>query len=115
VSHFNSGISPEHLDWIQSVLAKHAKVCRAIVFGSRAMGTHKPYSDIDIALFGEINFLDAESIKLGLESLLMPYKFDVIDFNGIKNHALCQHIERVGFVIYEKNAVIRDADSKRLK
>lgn len=49
----NDGLTDEDREGIQSVLATCPKVQKAILFGSRAMGTFRSASDVDIALEGE--------------------------------------------------------------
>lgn len=69
---------------------------RAIVYGSRAKGTHRPNSDVDIALDGDISPLEAESIAGDLDELPLPYRFDVLTIRHITNEAVLEHIKRVG-------------------
>ena len=77
---------------------------KAVLFGSRAKGTESRYSDIDIALFGELNSLEVERIACDLEELPIIQKFDIVAYNHVKNLALREHISRVGKVIYERDA-----------
>ena len=44
----------EENDWkkITNVFSHFRNIERAVLFGSRAKGTNKPFSDIDIALVG---------------------------------------------------------------
>ncbi|MDR2491041.1 MAG: nucleotidyltransferase domain-containing protein [Spirochaetaceae bacterium] len=95
-------IKQEELSMILPVLQNHKNIERALVFGSRAKGNAKLSSDIDIAVFGNIDFISVEKIILDLEELPMLQKFDVLSYNDIKNNALKQHIDRVGIPIYEK-------------
>jgi len=75
---------------------------KAVVFGSRAKGNHTLYSDVDIALYGSVDFLEVEKVRCELDELPFIYKFDVIAFNLVKNARLREHIEQFGVVIYEK-------------
>ncbi len=74
-----------------------------MIFGSRALNTHKKGSDIDIALKGKGLGLAAATIAgiLNEESHL-PYFCDVLDYNLIDNEDLRDHIDRVGQQIYKK-------------
>ena len=85
---------------IVSVFHNHPEIVSARLFGSRAKGTHTPQSDIDIALWGEVDALRAESIAAELDELPLPCAFDVKPFALIKLKALRDHIERVGIVIF---------------
>ena len=85
---------------IVSVFHNHPEIVSARLFGSRAKGTHTPQSDIDIALWGEVDALRAERIAAELDELPLPCAFDVKPFALIKLKALRDHIERVGIVIF---------------
>ena len=85
---------------IESVFHNHPEIVSARLFGSRAKGTHTPLSDIDIALWGEVDALRAERIAAELDELPLPCAFDVKPFALIKLKALRDHIERVGIVIF---------------
>ena len=87
---------------ISDVLATHQAVESATLFGSRAKGTNKPYSDIDIALFGDIDYLEVEQIISDLDEQPTIYKYDVVAYAHIKNPRLKSHIDRVGIPIYAK-------------
>ncbi len=97
------GLLPPAHDLICDVLRRHRAVVEARIFGSRAKGTHTPQSDVDIALFGELDDLAASEIEAELNELPLPVRFDAVRFSGIKNDALREHIERVG-----KNLFLRD-------
>ncbi|MEZ4651196.1 MAG: nucleotidyltransferase domain-containing protein [Candidatus Eisenbacteria bacterium] len=89
-------LDPTALDLIRSVLSRHPKVTGAILFGSRAKGTARPASDVDLALEGVETPLAAEAIAAELEELPLPYHFDVQALSAIRHTPLREHIERVG-------------------
>lgn len=91
-----TGLATRELDLIREVLRRHPEVASARLFGSRAKGTATPRSDVDIALWGDIDALTAERIVAELDELPMPYHFDVIPFALITLPSLREHIERVG-------------------
>lgn len=95
------GLKDSDVKLIRSTLKKHPNITEAILFGSRAKGTERPGSDVDIALKGE-NLQETVlqvSLFLNQESLL-PYEFDIIDYHAIDNQELIDHIKRVGKSIY---------------
>jgi predicted nucleotidyltransferase len=49
----------------------------AILYGSRAKGNYKEWSDIDLALTGEIGLPTLFNITHLLDELSLPYFFDV--------------------------------------
>jgi len=90
---------------IISVFENTPTVQKAVLFGSRAKGTASRYSDIDIALFGDLDLLEIERIACNLEDLPIIQKFDIVSYNHIKNPALREHIDRVGNIIYERTSI----------
>ena len=96
------GLAEKELAAIASVFKKKPAITHAIVFGSRAKGGCSQYADIDIAICGDIGFLEIEGIKCDLDELPLAYKFDVVSYERIKNPELRQHIDRVGKIIYGK-------------
>lgn len=93
------GLTTVELDAIRSVLARRGCVDHTIIYGSRAKGTYRNNSDVDIALVGDISPLEAESVAGDLDELPLPYQFDVVALRHITNAALREHIERVGVAI----------------
>lgn len=96
------GLSFQTTELLNKVFIKHLCLEKVVLFGSRAKGTARNNSDIDIAIYGISNELEIETIALELDELPLSYKFDVKAFDSIKNIALREHIERVGICIYEK-------------
>ena len=88
---------------IVNVLKLQPEVEEAIIFGSRAMGTSKNGSDVDIALKGEkINFDTISTIRSRLDELPYLYMYDVIDYKKISNPAVVAHIDELGITFYKK-------------
>lgn len=88
---------------IQQVLTAHPQVERAILYGSRAMGSHRPASDIDLTLIGAaISFSTMAQIEAELDDLLLPWMIDLSCLSDLRHPALLDHIERVGQVLYRR-------------
>ncbi len=95
------GLSPARLEAIVAVLHDHREVERAVVFGSRAMGTFKTGSDVDLCIFG--SDVDSE-LATRLERVMneqtpTPYRVDVLAYTEIENVSLRQQIDQVGVEI----------------
>ena len=74
------GLSGKELATLTTVFKKFPGIQEAVLFGSRAMGTFKPGSDVDIALKGQVTLQDVARVKALLEEeSTMPYLFDVVD------------------------------------
>lgn len=95
------GLKNSDLETICQTLKQYPNVTQAILFGSRAKGTHRPGSDVDIALKG--NKLTETVLQISMylnQESLLPYQFDIIDYHSIENQNLIDHINRVGVVLY---------------
>lgn len=101
----NHGLSDGTLERIRGVLARFPEVENAILYGSRAKGTHRPGSDIDLTLCGGgLNHTLLARIDNELDDLLLPYQMDLSLFSDLTLAPLLEHIRRVGVVLYEKNS-----------
>jgi type I restriction enzyme S subunit len=95
------GLKSTELERICKTFSNFAEIEKAVIFGSRAKGNQKPYSDIDIALYGKsIDLTIQNKIENQLDDLLLPYKFDVCVFEKLDNQDIINHIERVGIILY---------------
>jgi predicted nucleotidyltransferase len=93
-------LPPGELDLLRRVFRRHPEITTVKLFGSRAKGTHSPGSDIDLALWGDVDAARAESIAAELDELPLPYQYDVKPFQLIKLRPLREHIVRVGITVY---------------
>lgn len=99
-----SGLKAEELNNIISILKEEHKIESAYLFGSRAKGNYRQGSDVDIVLKGKLldhNIINRISYILN-EETLMPYRFDIVNFDKIKNRELLSHINRNGKLIFSK-------------
>lgn len=97
------GLSQKDIENIKAVFAAHPEIEKAVLYGSRAKGTYKSSSDIDLTFFGKnLDLTMVQEIEIELDDLLLPYRFDISIFHQIDNSALIDHIERVGIVFWEK-------------
>lgn len=94
------GLAQNELDLIVGVFRSHPEVVAARIFGSRAKGTHTPRSDVDLAVWGDVDDLTAARIAADLDELPLPYHFDVKPVANIALPALREHIDRVGILVY---------------
>lgn len=90
---------PEH---VEREIIKYAEIHgiqKVILFGSRARGTNRERSDVDIAVSGG-NIRDFRfDLEEEAQTLLM---FDVVDLDHHISVELQKEIDRDGVVIYEK-------------
>lgn len=99
-----SGLTAQEIEEIAKYLGRYPEVEMAKVFGSRALGSYKEASDVDIAIFGAgVTNKIAGNLKYDIEEdSYMPYFFDVINYNDIKVTSLKEHIDKYGVVIYRQ-------------
>jgi predicted nucleotidyltransferase len=96
------GLPNRVVDQINGVFSEYASVEKAILYGSRAKGTYKNGSDIDLTLFGQVSFQELLSIETQLDDLLLPWMIDLSIYNHIDNPPFIEHIERVGLVFFSR-------------
>jgi len=97
------GLPPDTIKAVHQILAAVPAVDKAVIFGSRAKGTQRPGSDIDLALFGSglnVNLLGEIAARFDESSI--PYQVDVCLFDLIDHPGLRAHVQRVGRVFYER-------------
>lgn len=99
------GLPQRTIDIIRRILAEVPEVEKAVIFGSRAKGTYRPGSDIDLALFGPWLDLDTLGRIAGqLDESPIPYQVGLCLFDAIDHPGLREHIERVGKVFYQRES-----------
>ena len=98
------GIPQDRLAQICAVFKKHPSIKEVILYGSRAKGTFKNGSDIDLAFKGDqldLNIIN--QIDNQIDDLLLPWSFDLSIYSRIENKDLIDHIDRIGIAIYRRN------------
>jgi uncharacterized protein len=93
-------LSPVELERIRSVFRRHPEVTVVKLFGSRANGTHRSQSDVDLALWGDVDPMATQAIVAELDELPLPYHYDVLPFASIRLQALRDHIEQAGIRVF---------------
>ncbi|KFL89618.1 nucleotidyltransferase [Acetobacter malorum] len=94
-------LSPKETLIVTTLLKEFVPDKEVWVFGSRAKGTAKPYSDLDLAVIGEgpLPLLVRVGLEEAFSSSLLPWKVDVLDwattdevFRGLiqKDHIVIQ-------------------------
>ena len=97
------GLKEHAIEKMNGVFAKFPEVEKVMLYGSRAKGTYRSGSDIDLTLLGPaLNLKTLFRIETELDDLLLPYKIDLSVFDHIDNPDLVDHIRRVGKVFYRK-------------
>ena len=97
------GLSDTVIERIKGVFSRWPGVERALLYGSRAKGTFRDGSDIDLTFIGD-TLTQSHLLKIAneLDDLLLPYKIDLSLLRQINDKALLEHITRVGVVFFER-------------
>ncbi|HTN21347.1 MAG TPA: nucleotidyltransferase domain-containing protein [Pelobium sp.] len=99
------GLTKEEIKSIQNVFTNYEDIKTVTIYGSRAKGTHKSASDIDITLKGhDINLELQKKLEFELDDLMLPYKFDVTIYDKLTNPEFVAHIDRVGKEFYKRTS-----------
>lgn len=97
------GLNTRSISLLQAVFKNYPEVEKAIIYGSRALGTYKNGSDIDLTLTGKgLTHTVMNRLRTALDELPIPYMIDLSVQNDINDKDLNSHIERAGVVFYEK-------------
>lgn len=103
----NYGIKDDYWNRLETVFVSHKNIEKVILYGSRAKGTNRMYSDVDIVLVGEkINNREYTNIIQEIDDLLLPFIFDISVYHSIKDSNLIESINRTGVIIYENNSLV---------
>ena len=95
------GIGSENTEKILTVFKRRPEISRVILYGSRAKGTYKNGSDIDLAVEGvSLGLQEILRIEDEIDDLLLPWKFDICLLHQIENDGLVDHIKRAGLVLF---------------
>jgi uncharacterized protein len=95
-------LTDSELQTLRDVFSRFSDISEVILFGSRARGTHRPSSDVDLALKGKNLGLDtlAKLRYILEEETNLPYFFDIVIYDRVEIPELKEHIDSFGEVIY---------------
>ena len=100
-------IDVTHEEWliVRDILRRHVPRCEVWAFGSRAKGTAKAYSDLDLALIADqalsVDILAALAEDLSESDL--PWKVDILDW-ATTSESFRKLIERERVVVQRRPA-----------
>jgi predicted nucleotidyltransferase len=90
------GLPPEASARLLAVLSAEPAVQEVWLYGSRAMGRHRPGSDIDLTLVApDLRHHDRLRLMGALDDLLLPWSID-LSLQHELPEPLRQHVARVG-------------------
>lgn len=101
----NFGLSDSALEALRKVFSLHPAVREVRIYGSRAIGTFRDGSDIDLVMYGH-TLTDSIRNKISqeIDELNLPWMVDLSLIEMIKDPDLLDHIARIGVLFYTKKA-----------
>ncbi|RYC71908.1 MULTISPECIES: nucleotidyltransferase domain-containing protein [Spirosoma] len=98
------GLRDSDLAYMRALFQQHTDIEQVWIYGSRAKGTNRPGSDIDLALTGPA--LRPETVRQVHfeleEDSPMPFFFDVVHWNTVGNENLKNEIQRTAQLLYQR-------------
>lgn len=78
-------IKAEHLTLVQSILREKVPGCSVWAFGSRVLGTARPYSDLDLVLLTDkpLDWGVLFHLKEAFAESDLPFQVDIVDWASI--------------------------------
>ena len=77
-------LKPEHHRILCDILARHLPGREVRIFGSRATGTAKPYSDIDLVIMGDepLPVTTMRTLRDAFDDSDLPFQVDLVEWAG---------------------------------
>lgn len=94
------GLDEEDINKMIDVLKRYGEVKEVVIYGSRAKGTQRSGSDIDLTLTGNLDWQTFSRLENDLDDLLLPYEIDLSLFDQIDNPELKAQIKQTGQILY---------------
>lgn len=86
------GLSEEIIEKLK-IIEKNNNV-KIYIFGSRARGDYKEYSDIDICITEEVDQKRRYKIMDDVDKIMTHHKIDLIFIQDVKNEEFIKNIDR---------------------
>ncbi|TAE28251.1 MAG: nucleotidyltransferase domain-containing protein [Candidatus Kapaibacterium sp.] len=91
------GLTERDMTTLHNILRRYPDVQQVCIFGSRAKGTFKHGSDIDLAVMNpDVSDVTIRRIKTNCEDSSLPYMVDILPFATLTDNAVKDHLMRVG-------------------
>lgn len=97
----DTGLSEEVVSKLLNTIRECKKVKEVILYGSRAKGTYKEFSDIDMTLKGDdLERIDLYQILERIDDLYLPYEVDLSIYARLDYMPLIEEIDRYGIRLF---------------
>ena len=92
----NTGLSHRQTETLRRILARHAdNIERVDIFGSRAQGTHRPKSDLDLVIHGSLIESQIDRLWTLFQESNLPFSVDVKSYHLTRYAPLKAHMDTV--------------------
>jgi predicted nucleotidyltransferase len=111
MKNFVHGLNTKQLDILYNVLKPFADQIELVgLFGSRATGTYRPNSDIDLVIYGSINEKTTDHLFTLFNDSNLPFKVDIQNYNLIVNTSLKLHIDSKMLLLFTQEQLKTSID-----
>ena len=101
------GLSKEQLSILRQILKPYANIIDYVgLFGSRAQGTFREYSDIDMVLYGDVTEAHIDRMHTLFEESLLAVSVDVQAYHLIEYPPLKSHIDRLMLKLFTREELM---------
>ena len=98
------GIGQSFWDGLCEVFAAHPTIEAVVLFGSRARGTQRKGSDVDLCVFGrEFSFDDRLAVMDQIDDLWWPYHVDIIHWESSRSPEWRQEVRLDAQLVYQRS------------
>ncbi len=93
----SDGLKARYRRQIIAILGANPRVEAVVLFGSRALGSFTPASDVDLALYGDqLTLTDLADLQAEIEATSIPQQVDLVLAHRIDSEQLRAHLRRHG-------------------
>ena len=102
------GLTPEQLEIVRGILRPfRSHIERVGLFGSRATGTYRDNSDIDMVLYGDVDEAMVDHIWTLFDASDLPVAVDVSAYQLVDYPPLKAHIDQVMVLLFSRDEISR--------
>ena len=97
------GLPASAIHKICAIFQQYPQIEKVMLYGSRAKGSYRVGSDIDLSIQGDVDVDTLLKIENEIDDLLLPWSVDLSILHKIDNMDLVEHIRRCGVGFYDGN------------
>ena len=107
----NHGLSEQELRIILTTVQTYqTEIAEVKIFGSRANGNYKPYSDIDLVIYGNIKQLQIDDLNTLFDESNLGVSVDIKGYNQVKYPPLKTHIDSDAKTLFSQKQIAQKPD-----